>query len=79
MVEVLELAGSVVVGMLVVEGMDELEDEGALVEIELLDEELDEEEEEEEELRTELLELETDTAVKLYIVNRDEPPHCLNY
>jgi hypothetical protein len=52
------------------------DDEGALVEIELLDEELDEEEEV---LRTELLELETDTAVKLYIVSRDEPPHCFNY
>jgi hypothetical protein len=52
------------------------EDEGALVEIELLDEKLDEEEAV---LKTEPLELETDTAVKLYIVNRDEPPHCLNY
>jgi hypothetical protein len=52
------------------------EDEGALVEVEILDEELDEEEEV---LRTELLELETDTAVRLYIVNRDEPPHCFNY
>ena len=51
------------------------EDEGAIVEIELLDEELDEEEV----LRTGLLELETDMAVKLYIVNRDEPPHCFNH
>jgi hypothetical protein len=141
MAEVLELVGSVAVGMLVVEGLDELddvlagldvdvgaeldglemvevervvelddevdvelveeleegrldveevveldaalgrleleEDEGTLVEIELLDEELDGEEEEEV-LKTELLELETATAVRLYIVNRDEPPHWFN-
>jgi hypothetical protein len=75
------------------------EDGGALVPTELLDEvleggweetEVDDEypeitldaimlDEEEELLRTELLELDPATAVRLYIVNRDEPPNCLNY